>query len=150
MSDRGPLSRRVASALLIVQIVYLGLLGLAFSFVGADTAGIDHTHPDTAGRHLQLAGILATMLVMTGGVLLLGREKARARVPRTGRLALLGVLCLGELAVAGGFLHAITRESFGPDTVIGLLGIAAATLIALVCAGEFRTGRPSAAAAGQG
>ncbi|MBT2511672.1 hypothetical protein J7I98_39030 [Streptomyces sp. ISL-98] len=131
------LSRRIAPILILVQVAYIALLEIAFS-LGPDTAELDHTNPSGSSGILYTAVIVAAVVTMAGGAALLGLDKARAGTPRAVRTAWLVVLALGELAIATAFLTSITRETFGPDTLVGTAAIAMCVFIALACATEIR------------
>ncbi|MGW1090052.1 hypothetical protein ACWD4L_28040 [Streptomyces sp. NPDC002596] len=130
------LSRRVAPVLLIGQIAYVALVALLFALPVPDTSEIDHTAPSVTSHVLFTALLVVTLLVMGGGAALLGWEKVRTRAPLAAQTAWLGVLGLGEIAIAAAFLNAASQESFGPDTLIAALAIAVSIGVALTCVSE--------------
>ncbi|MEE1771765.1 hypothetical protein PUR34_27315 [Streptomyces sp. JV185] len=142
------LRHRVAPALLIAQIAYIAFIGLLLS--GPDTAEIDHNAPSVADDVLTTGLLLLVVLVMGGGAALLGRKEARAWAPPAVRGAWLGLLGLGEIAIAAAFLNAARQESFGPDTVVAALAVAVSAAITAACAGEARHALRSPGPAPQG
>jgi hypothetical protein len=136
------LSRRIAPILILMQISYVALMEIAFTVMVPDTAELDHTNPSASGRFLYTAVVIAVLITLAGGAALLGLDKARTRAPRIARTAWLVVLAIGELAIAGMFLASIARETFGPDTLIGLIGIVMCASITVASACELRTSLP--------
>ncbi|WP_405809711.1 hypothetical protein OG524_08665 [Streptomyces sp. NBC_01520] len=141
--------RRVVPVLLAAQLAYVALFGLLFALSGPDTGEIDHTAPSATDDALFTGALLAMLLLGAGGAVLLGWEKARTRTPPAARSVWLGVLALGEIAVAVAFLDASLQESFGPDTVVAGLAVAASAAVTLTCATEIRA-RPRRTARGRG
>ncbi|GAA2518900.1 hypothetical protein [Streptomyces gobitricini] len=132
------LSRRIAPVLVLIQVAYVALLEIAFSTLGPDTAELDHTNPSASGRLLYAAVIIGALIVLVGGAVLLGLDKARTACPGAVRTAWLAVLAIGELAIASTFLFHMAKETFGPDTLIGTAAIVVCGLIAFACASEVR------------
>ncbi|MET9928121.1 MULTISPECIES: hypothetical protein [unclassified Streptomyces] len=131
------LTRRVAPALLLLQVAYVSLLQIAFMTLRPDTAELDHTDP--AGFSLLDAALLVlTLVVLTGGAVLLGLERVRSRVPRALTVAWPALVGLGQtlLGVAG--LATYGRPAgLGPP--VALLFAAASVAVAVACASTIRT-----------
>ncbi|MFE7455809.1 hypothetical protein [Streptomyces sp. NPDC057554] len=124
------LHRRIAPALVILQLLYLVLMELAFTFLAPATA-----EPAPAGSALPVywATVAGVAVVMAAGALVLASAPAGARVPGPVRWVLLALLGLLELGIAASFLHAAVTGSPGPDTVIAGLGVPAACSVVAGC-----------------
>ncbi|MFB6814819.1 hypothetical protein ACFCV8_09765 [Streptomyces sp. NPDC056347] len=131
--------RKVVPALLLVQVAYVALLELAFTFLVPDTGEIDHTDPRTSATVMYAALVVAAVVAMTGGAVLMGSARVRDRAPRVLRGCWLALLGIGEIAVAVMFLRAVATGSMGPDTLIGVLAAAVSCAVALSCLTEAGT-----------
>ncbi|MFJ5103975.1 hypothetical protein [Streptomyces sp. NPDC088554] len=132
------LTRRIAPALLLLQAVYAGLLQIAFLTLGPDTAELDHTDPSGFSA-LNAALVALTLVGLTGGAALLGLERARSWMPRALMMAWLGLLGLGQTALAV-VLLATTSSPVGLTLPAALLVAAACATVAVACALTIRTG----------
>ncbi|MEU6374258.1 hypothetical protein [Streptomyces sp. NPDC046909] len=130
------LHRRIAPALLLGQVAYAALLEFAFTFLAPRTGELDHTESDPSGLLLYGLLVAAAVVGMTGGAVLLGSAKARAATPHAVRAGWLGLLSLGEAAIAIAFAGTALAGGSGPDPLIGMAGTLVAGCVAYVCCAE--------------
>ncbi|MFJ3658969.1 hypothetical protein ACIPPM_00690 [Streptomyces sp. NPDC090119] len=120
--------------LLLLQFAYQLLFLVFFTFAYSNLeAEIDHNAVSVSDRVLADAIEIAGLVGAVGGALLLGLDKARARAPRSLRVVWLAVLGLGEAVLALWWAVALTGESWGPDSVIGIVGVIFCGYIAATC-----------------
>jgi hypothetical protein len=132
------LSQRVAPALLLVQVAYVGLFTVAMTVLPPDTAGLDQPDASVMDRAYVAVATLGLVVVLAGAAALLGLERARTRVPQTVRAVWLAVVAVGQLAIAAKALLNALGQDAGPDTVIGAGMVAVALCVAAACAVEVR------------
>ncbi|MFE7231066.1 hypothetical protein ACWCRF_32010 [Streptomyces sp. NPDC002405] len=131
------LTRRVAPALLLLQVAYAGLLEIAFLTLGPDTAELDHTDP-SGFSPLNAALVVLTLVGLTGGAALLGLERARSWAPRALTVAWLALVGLGQTVLAVESL-ATAGSPEGFNLAGALLFAAACATVAVACALTIRT-----------
>ncbi|MFG2812957.1 hypothetical protein [Streptomyces sp. NPDC048410] len=137
------LNRRVAAVLLLLEFAYRLLLFVFFTFAYSSLeAEIDHNAVSVSDRVLADVVAVAGLSGVVGGALLLGLDKVRARAPRFLRVVWLAVLGLSQAVVAFWWVVMLTRESWGPDMVIGIIGVMFCGYVAVTCIADIA---PSAA-----
>ncbi|MFK4108594.1 hypothetical protein [Streptomyces sp. NPDC002176] len=128
------LNRRVAAVLLLLEFAYRLLLFVFFTFAYSSLeAEIDHNAVSVSDRVLADVVAVAGLSGVVGGALLLGLDKVRARAPRFLRVVWLAVLGLSQAVVAFWWVVMLTRESWGPDAVIGIIGVMFCGYVAATC-----------------
>ncbi|MFD8914760.1 hypothetical protein [Streptomyces sp. NPDC059575] len=143
------LNRRCAAVLLLLQFAYGLLLLFVFTFASSGLeAEIDHNAVSVSDRVLTDVIAVAGLVGAVGGSLLLGLDKVRARAPRSLRAVWLAVLGLGQAVIGLRWVVALTRESWGPDSVIGIIGVMFCGYIAATCIADIT--QPTARVADSG
>ncbi|MFF0384932.1 hypothetical protein [Streptomyces sp. NPDC004286] len=137
------LNRRVAAVLLLLEFAYRLLLLVAFTFAYSRLeAELDHNAVSVADRVLADLIDVAALVGVLGGALLLWPDKVRARTPRFLRVIWLAVLGLSQAVVAFWWVVMVTRESWGPDSVIGIIGATFCAYVAATCVADIASTRP--------
>ncbi|MGJ5827172.1 hypothetical protein [Streptomyces ossamyceticus] len=136
------LSRRLAPILLLLQVAYIGLFTVLFTVLPPDTAELDHTETSVLDTALYAATLLGIVVALVGAAALLGLEKVRARTPRAVRAGWLGVVALGQVAIAVLALINVFGQDPGPDIVFGVAMAVAALGAAAACITEARASVP--------
>ncbi|SPF04353.1 hypothetical protein [Streptomyces sp. MA5143a] len=136
------LSRRVAPILLFLQVAYIGLFAVLVTALPPDTAELDHTDTSMLDTALYAVTLLGIVIALVGAAAILGLEKVRARTPRPVRAGWLGVVALGQVAIAVLALINVFGQDPGPDVVFGAAMTVAALGIAAACISEARTAVP--------
>ncbi|MEH0639765.1 hypothetical protein [Streptomyces bottropensis] len=136
------LSQRVAPVLLLLQVAYIGLFSVLITTLPPDTAELDHTETSALDAPLYAATLLGIVVALVGAAALLGLEKARSRTPRVVRAGWLGVVALGQAAIAARALINVFGQDPGPDIVLGAAMTVAALGVAAACVIEARGSAP--------
>lgn len=136
------LSQRVAPALLLLQVAYIGLFAVLITTLSPDTAELDHTENSALDTAFYAAALLAIVVALVGAAALLALEKIRSRTPRAVRVGWLGVVALGQVAIAARAMINVLGQDPGPDIVFGVVMAVAALGIAAACAIEVRGSAP--------
>ncbi|MDX3615095.1 hypothetical protein [Streptomyces europaeiscabiei] len=136
------LSQRVAPVLLLLQVACIGLFAVLITTLPPDTAELDHTDTSALDTALHAATLLAIVVALLGAATLLALEKIRAGTPRAVRAGWLGVVALGQGAIAARALINILGQDPGPDIVFGVVMAVTALGIAAACINEARGSAP--------